>query len=176
MGEGARVCWVGVWAVGFKVWGFRGFQTLAPPSHPRGRPATAAAAKRQRTRPTTTPPAGPGDGASLSLVLWRADAVTAVMELDRNLSVVRADPAAGLLFGVSAKALIKKDFRRWEGGLGGGAGGFFGPVGLWGVGVFGGLGAFGIGVCGLGRGGRGLAGGGRPALRRDPPRLQRNGP
>ncbi|GBF97004.1 hypothetical protein Rsub_09801 [Raphidocelis subcapitata] len=53
-----------------------------------------------------------GDEASLSLVLWRADAVTAVMELDRNLSIVRADPAAGLLFGMSAKAMIKKDFRR----------------------------------------------------------------
>jgi hypothetical protein len=55
---------------------------------------------------------GAEDEAQLRLVLWRADAITAVIELDKNLSVVRADPAAGLLFGLSSKLMIKKDFRR----------------------------------------------------------------
>lgn len=57
---------------------------------------------------------GQGDEeATLQLVLWRADALAAIVELDKSLAVVRADAAAGLLFGVSSKQLIKKDFRRW---------------------------------------------------------------
>ncbi|KAI8467685.1 MAG: hypothetical protein J3K34DRAFT_523567 [Monoraphidium minutum] len=58
---------------------------------------------------------GGGEEVQLHLVLWRADALTAVIELDRNLSVVRADAAAGLLFGISSKLLLKKDFRRLAG-------------------------------------------------------------
>ena len=46
------------------------------------------------------------------VVLWRADAVAGVAELDgRSFSVTRADEAVGLMFGGGPKALLKKDFR-----------------------------------------------------------------
>lgn len=50
--------------------------------------------------------------AALDVVLWRADAVAAVLEVDGQLEVSRADAAAGLLFGVAHRALLKKDFRK----------------------------------------------------------------
>lgn len=46
----------------------------------------------------------------LEVQLWRADAVTAVVELDKRLAVSRTDPAAGLLFGLPHKLLLKKSF------------------------------------------------------------------
>ena len=56
-----------------------------------------------------------GEQASLELVLWRADSVAAIVEVDARLEITRADVAAGLLFGVSQRALVKKDFRRLAG-------------------------------------------------------------
>jgi hypothetical protein len=70
-------------------------------------PAFAAAAA-----PDAAASAGDEEEASLQLVLWRADALAAVVELDKALTVVRADAAAGLLFGVSSKMMINKDFKR----------------------------------------------------------------
>jgi hypothetical protein len=61
---------------------------------------------------SATAAAGNEGDASLQLVLWRADALSAVIELDQALRVVRADAAAGLLFGVSSKLLVKMDFKR----------------------------------------------------------------
>mgnify|MGYP001811048001 CR=1 FL=1 len=52
------------------------------------------------------------ENASLQVVLWRSDALVAMLELDARLSVARADPAAGLMVGLGPKALLKKDFRR----------------------------------------------------------------
>lgn len=52
-----------------------------------------------------------GEGlAVLEIELWRADALTSVMELDRKLAIERADPAAGLIFGVPYKQLLRKSF------------------------------------------------------------------
>jgi hypothetical protein len=42
---------------------------------------------------------------AVQVSLHRADALTAVLELDAHLRVTRADGAAGLLFGSAAKAL-----------------------------------------------------------------------
>ncbi|GBF92718.1 hypothetical protein Rsub_05087, partial [Raphidocelis subcapitata] len=64
---------------------------------------------------TSGGPSDRGERAALEVVLWRADTVTAVIEVDSNLVVSRADATAGLLFGVSHRALLKKDFRRLAG-------------------------------------------------------------
>ena len=58
-----------------------------------------------------------GERVAIEVTLWRADAVAAVVEVDGRLEITRADPAAGLLFGVSHRALVKKDFRRCVGAL-----------------------------------------------------------
>jgi len=55
---------------------------------------------------------GAQEKAVLEVVLWRADAVAGVVEVDRELKITRADAAAGLLFGVNHRALLKKDFRK----------------------------------------------------------------
>lgn len=39
--------------------------------------------------------------------LYRADALTTVLELDKGLAIARADDAAGLIFGLSPRALVK---------------------------------------------------------------------
>lgn len=54
----------------------------------------------------------PVDEARLSVVLWRAEAVAGVLEVNgRTLAVTRADEAAGLLWGAGPKALMRRDFR-----------------------------------------------------------------
>jgi hypothetical protein len=62
-----------------------------------------------------------GDGGEvermvLEVSLWRANTLTACIEVDKQLEVVRADDAAGLIFGVEAKLLVKHDCRRWPDG------------------------------------------------------------
>jgi hypothetical protein len=49
---------------------------------------------------------------ALEVVLWRADTLSSVLEVDGQLEITRADTTAGLLFGVSHRALVKRDFRR----------------------------------------------------------------
>jgi hypothetical protein len=44
--------------------------------------------------------------------LFRADALSTVVEVDKHLAIAHADEAAGLMFGVSAKHLLKKPFSR----------------------------------------------------------------
>lgn len=48
----------------------------------------------------------------LEVNLWRSDGLTALVETDSKLGIVRADPAAGLMFGVTPMALLRKSFRR----------------------------------------------------------------
>ncbi len=55
----------------------------------------------------------------LEVQLWAADQLSAVVEVDRRLVISRADAAAGLLFGLGAKALLRKRFTRWAAQLGG---------------------------------------------------------
>jgi hypothetical protein len=74
--------------------------------------AAAAALAAPAAAPTSGDKKEQEDDAVLQLVLWRADALTAVIELDKNLGVVRADAAAGMLFGINSKAMLKKDFRK----------------------------------------------------------------
>ncbi|GBF95600.1 hypothetical protein Rsub_08582 [Raphidocelis subcapitata] len=55
---------------------------------------------------------GSVDDVRLSVVLWRAEAVAGVVEINgRTLAVTRADEAAGLLWGAGPKALMRRDFR-----------------------------------------------------------------
>lgn len=49
---------------------------------------------------------------ALQVVLWRADVLVSILELDGGLTVARADPVAGLMLGLGPKALLKRDFRR----------------------------------------------------------------
>ncbi|WIA34679.1 hypothetical protein OEZ86_012993 [Tetradesmus obliquus] len=51
----------------------------------------------------------------LQVSLFRADALSSLIELDNRLSVTHADEAAGLMFGVNAKQLLKKNFARLVG-------------------------------------------------------------
>jgi nitrogen-specific signal transduction histidine kinase len=46
--------------------------------------------------------------ALLQVFLHRSDALTTVIVVDKELRVARADDAAGLMFGVSAKWLVHK--------------------------------------------------------------------
>jgi len=48
----------------------------------------------------------------LQIALHRSDALTAVIELDKDLHIARADDAAGLMFGVDAKQLLHKPLPR----------------------------------------------------------------
>ncbi len=50
--------------------------------------------------------------AELEVQLWRADLLTAVIEVDRHLAISRADTAAGLVFGLSSKAMLRKTVTR----------------------------------------------------------------
>lgn len=50
----------------------------------------------------------------LQVALHRSDALTTVIDLDKDLRVARADDTAGLMFGVSSKQLHHKLFPRWE--------------------------------------------------------------
>lgn len=58
-------------------------------------------------------PAPEGERVAIEVTLWRSDAVAAVVEVDGHLEVTRADQAAGLLFGINHRAMVKKDFCRW---------------------------------------------------------------
>jgi hypothetical protein len=49
---------------------------------------------------------------SLQVVLWRADALVSLLELDGSLAVASADAAAGVLLCCGSKGLVKRDFRR----------------------------------------------------------------
>ncbi len=55
---------------------------------------------------------GAASVAVLEVHLWAADQLSAVVEVDRHLVISRADAAAGLLFGLGAKALLRKRFTR----------------------------------------------------------------
>lgn len=50
---------------------------------------------------------------SLQVSLFRADALSSVMELDKHLAITHVDEAAGLMFGVNPKQLLKKAFARY---------------------------------------------------------------
>jgi hypothetical protein len=80
--------------------------------HDEGEGGAVVAGGCDPAAPASDGPADGGERAALEVVLWRSDALTAVIEVDSNLMVSRADAAAGLLFGVSYRALLKKDFRR----------------------------------------------------------------
>lgn len=45
--------------------------------------------------------------------LYRSDALTAIIELDKHMGIARVDDAMGLMFGISAQALVKKSFSRY---------------------------------------------------------------
>lgn len=47
---------------------------------------------------------------ALQVSLFRSDALTAIIELDKHLGIARADDSAGLMFGVSTKHLLHKSF------------------------------------------------------------------
>lgn len=49
----------------------------------------------------------------LRIHLWRADAVSTVLEVDPKLHITKADPLAGVMFGVSHKMLQRKTLTRW---------------------------------------------------------------
>ncbi|KAF5843180.1 hypothetical protein DUNSADRAFT_1607 [Dunaliella salina] len=44
----------------------------------------------------------------MSIKLWRPESVTCVAEVDENLSVVKCDPAASLLFGISHADIVQR--------------------------------------------------------------------
>ncbi len=48
----------------------------------------------------------------IRVILWRAEGLTTQMELDGKLGISRADPAAGLMFGVNTAALLHKSFKK----------------------------------------------------------------
>jgi len=56
--------------------------------------------------------------AVLTVQLWRADGLTGLVEVDKTLSVERADPAAALLFGRSPQSMLHANFRRFVVGFG----------------------------------------------------------
>jgi hypothetical protein len=47
--------------------------------------------------------------------LFRADALSSVIELDKHLAIAHVDEAAGLMFGANHKHLMKKSFARYIG-------------------------------------------------------------
>eukprot|EP00883_Tetradesmus_obliquus_P002715 jgi/Sobl393_1/12921/SZX78204.1 len=49
--------------------------------------------------------------AVLSVSLWRAEGLTALVEVDGKMGIARAEPAAGLMFGVGHGQLLRKSFR-----------------------------------------------------------------
>jgi hypothetical protein len=54
----------------------------------------------------------PNATAVLAVSLWRAEGLTSLMEVDGKLGISRAEPAAGLMFGVAHGQLLRKSFRR----------------------------------------------------------------
>jgi hypothetical protein len=54
----------------------------------------------------------PNAAAVLSVSLWRAEGLRSLMEVDGKLGISRAEPAAGLMFGVGHGQLLRKSFRR----------------------------------------------------------------
>jgi hypothetical protein len=44
--------------------------------------------------------------------LCRTDALSSLVELDKHMAITHADEAAGLMFGVNPKQLLKKPFAR----------------------------------------------------------------
>lgn len=51
--------------------------------------------------------------AELLVTLWRADAVSGIMELNASsLRITKCNDAAALLMGCSANSLVKRDFRK----------------------------------------------------------------
>jgi hypothetical protein len=50
--------------------------------------------------------------AVLAVSLWRAEGLTALMEVDGKMGIARAEPAVGLIFGVAHGQLLRKSFRR----------------------------------------------------------------
>lgn len=96
---------------------------LAFQSRNRERPALMSVSAKLEEEDTSSDQHQKADGqeaggaaaekAPLEVVLWRADAVAAVVEVDSHLEITRADAAAGLLFGVSHRSLIKRSFKRW---------------------------------------------------------------
>jgi hypothetical protein len=55
----------------------------------------------------------------LRIHLWRADAVSTVLEVDSKLHITKAEPLSGVMFGVSHKMLQRKTLTRWAASGGG---------------------------------------------------------
>lgn len=50
---------------------------------------------------------GAGDGAALVVELWRADLLSAIVELGPGCTILRADHAAGLMFGLHPASMTQ---------------------------------------------------------------------
>jgi hypothetical protein len=48
----------------------------------------------------------------LQVSLYRSDALSALLELDKHLSIAQADEAAGLMFGCGGQQLLRLPFAR----------------------------------------------------------------
>ncbi len=46
------------------------------------------------------------------MLLYRSDALTATVELGKNMTIARMDGALGLMMGVSTRILVKQNFPR----------------------------------------------------------------
>lgn len=83
--------------------GDNGLASADPAGAAHGAGAAAAAADKAQ---------GSEQVPQLQVVLWRADALVSMLELDAGMVVARADATSGLLLGLGPKALLKKDFRK----------------------------------------------------------------
>lgn len=83
-------------------------------AHAAGGEAAAQAAQAGEAAGAAVNSAHSAGAVTIEIMLWRADTVAAVVEVDPGMEVVRADLASGLLFGAGHRALMKKDFRRCE--------------------------------------------------------------
>jgi hypothetical protein len=54
----------------------------------------------------------PESTAVLAVSLWRSEGLAGLVEVDGKLGISRAEPAAGLMFGVAHGQLLRKSFRR----------------------------------------------------------------
>ena len=52
--------------------------------------------------------------AGVQVSLYRSDALIATIELDKHMAITRIDDAIGLMMGVSARTLLKKNFPRYD--------------------------------------------------------------
>eukprot|EP00775_Hariotina_reticulata_P009651 gene9651-9811_t len=59
--------------------------------------------------------AGADTAAALTIDLWRAEGLSSLVEVDSRLSITRAEPAAGLMFGMSQRAVMQTSFRMLAG-------------------------------------------------------------